>query len=129
MKLLVSVFGHQDNPAYLPRWPKVVVISYKMLQHLRTTMLEREWALLIVDESHHLRCSKKKSDPPEVCKNSFSSLMRFLSMASCVPFSMISWLTLITFDKHRDDSVTLSLTLHETSLTLSGDFVLFKKGW
>ncbi|EFH49584.1 SNF2 domain-containing protein [Arabidopsis lyrata subsp. lyrata] len=60
------VFGHQDNPAYLPRWPKVVVISYKMLQHLRTTMLEREWALLIVDESHHLRCSKKKSDPPEI---------------------------------------------------------------
>ncbi|KAL1196782.1 TATA-binding protein-associated factor BTAF1 [Cardamine amara subsp. amara] len=60
------VFGHQNNPAYLPKWPKVVVISYKMLQHLRTTMLEREWALLIVDESHHLRCSKKKSDPPEI---------------------------------------------------------------
>ncbi|XP_006286920.2 DNA annealing helicase and endonuclease ZRANB3 [Capsella rubella] len=60
------VFGHQNNPAYLPRWPKVVVISYKMLQHLRTTMLEREWALLIVDESHHLRCSKKKSDTPEI---------------------------------------------------------------
>ncbi|CAA7026960.1 unnamed protein product [Microthlaspi erraticum] len=60
------VFGHQNNPAYLPKWPKVVVISYKMLQHLRKTMLEREWALLIVDESHHLRCSQKKSETPEL---------------------------------------------------------------
>ncbi|KFK25159.1 hypothetical protein AALP_AA8G073500 [Arabis alpina] len=60
------VFGHQNNPAYLPKWPKVVVISYKMLQHLRKTMLEREWALLIVDESHHLRCSKKSSEPSEI---------------------------------------------------------------
>ncbi|CAN8298649.1 unnamed protein product [Cochlearia groenlandica] len=60
------VFGHQNNPAYLPRWPKVVVISYKMLQHLRKTMLEREWAFLILDESHHVRCSKKKSEPSEI---------------------------------------------------------------
>ncbi|ESQ40715.1 hypothetical protein EUTSA_v10012481mg [Eutrema salsugineum] len=60
------VFGHQNNPAYLPRWPKVVVISYTMLQHLRKTMLEREWALLILDESHHVRCSKKKSEPSEI---------------------------------------------------------------
>ncbi|WZY80175.1 hypothetical protein YC2023_026559 [Brassica napus] len=49
------VFGHQNNPAYLPRWPKVVVISYTMLQRLRKTMLEREWALLILDESHHIQ--------------------------------------------------------------------------
>ncbi|XP_010546167.1 PREDICTED: DNA annealing helicase and endonuclease ZRANB3 isoform X2 [Tarenaya hassleriana] len=60
------VFGHQNNPVYLSRWPKIVVISYTMLQHLRKTMLEREWALLIVDESHHLRCSKTKSEPAEI---------------------------------------------------------------
>ncbi|XP_050223840.1 uncharacterized protein LOC126673653 isoform X2 [Mercurialis annua] len=60
------VFGHQNNPAYLTRCPRVVVISFKMLQHLQKSMLEREWALLIVDESHHVRCSKKKSEPNEI---------------------------------------------------------------
>ncbi|CAI0560430.1 unnamed protein product [Linum tenue] len=54
------VFGHQNNPALLERKPRAVVISFKMLHHLRSTMLEREWALMIVDESHHLRCCKKK---------------------------------------------------------------------
>ncbi|KAL5544566.1 hypothetical protein UlMin_008350 [Ulmus minor] len=58
------VFGHQNNPAHLKRFPKVVVISYTMLHRLRKTMLEREWALLIVDESHHVRCTKK-SEPGE----------------------------------------------------------------
>lgn len=29
-------------------------------------MLEQEWALLIVDESHHVRCSKNKSEPNEI---------------------------------------------------------------
>lgn len=29
-------------------------------------MIERQWALLIVDESHHVRCSKKKSESNEV---------------------------------------------------------------
>jgi len=29
-------------------------------------MLDREWALLIIDESHHVRCSKKASEPEEV---------------------------------------------------------------
>jgi hypothetical protein len=51
---------------HLTRCPKVVVISYTMLHHLRKTMLEQEWALLIVDESHHVRCSKNKSEPNEV---------------------------------------------------------------
>ncbi|XP_015571924.1 DNA annealing helicase and endonuclease ZRANB3 [Ricinus communis] len=60
------VFGHQNNPAYLTRCPRVVVISFKMLHHLGKSMLEREWALLIVDESHHVRCSKKKSEPNEI---------------------------------------------------------------
>ncbi|KAM7269724.1 hypothetical protein ACFE04_025221 [Oxalis oulophora] len=60
------VFGHQDSPAHLTRCPKVVVISYTMLHRLRKTMLEREWAFMIVDESHHLRCSKKASEPEEI---------------------------------------------------------------
>ncbi|XP_027368431.1 DNA annealing helicase and endonuclease ZRANB3 [Abrus precatorius] len=60
------VFGHQDNPIYLTRSPRVVVISYTMLHRLRKNMLEREWALLIVDESHHVRCTKKTSEPGEI---------------------------------------------------------------
>nr|KYP55768.1 Zinc finger Ran-binding domain-containing protein 3 [Cajanus cajan] len=59
------VFGHLDNPVYLTRSPKVVVISYTMLHRLRKSMLEREWALLIVDESHHVRCTKK-TEPGEI---------------------------------------------------------------
>ncbi|KAI4343927.1 hypothetical protein L6164_011216 [Bauhinia variegata] len=60
------VFGHRDNPAYLTRCPRVVVISYTMLHHLRKSMLEREWAILIVDESHHVRCTKKASETGEI---------------------------------------------------------------
>ncbi|KAK6920937.1 HNH endonuclease [Dillenia turbinata] len=59
------VFGHENNPAYLTRSPKVVVISYTMLKHLQKSMIEREWALLIIDESHHLRSSKRFSEPGE----------------------------------------------------------------
>ncbi|POO01949.1 SNF2 domain-containing protein / helicase domain-containing protein / HNH endonuclease domain-containing protein [Trema orientale] len=58
------VFGHQNNPVHLKRCPKVVVISYTMLHRLRKSMLEREWSLLIVDESHHVRCTKK-AEPGE----------------------------------------------------------------
>ncbi|KAK8306220.1 hypothetical protein V6Z12_D03G113400 [Gossypium hirsutum] len=60
------VFGHRDNPAYLDKYPRVVVISYTMLKHLRKSMLEHEWALLIVDESHHLRCSRKSTESAEI---------------------------------------------------------------
>ncbi|KAK2970335.1 hypothetical protein RJ640_003303 [Escallonia rubra] len=60
------VFGHQNNPVNLARCPKIVVISYTMLQRLRKSMLEQEWALLIVDESHHVRCSKKPSESEEI---------------------------------------------------------------
>ncbi|KAK7852707.1 dna annealing helicase and endonuclease zranb3 [Quercus suber] len=66
MFLLTPVFGHRDNPAHLKRCPRVVVISYKMLHHLRKSMLDREWAFLIIDESHHVRCSKKASEPEEI---------------------------------------------------------------
>ncbi|WVZ21261.1 hypothetical protein V8G54_008583 [Vigna mungo] len=59
-----DVFGHQDNPIYLTRKPRVVVISYTMLHRLRKNMLELQWALLVVDESHHVRCTKK-TEPGE----------------------------------------------------------------
>ncbi|KAF5796880.1 putative DNA helicase chromatin remodeling SNF2 family [Helianthus annuus] len=55
------VFGHVNNPANLARPPKVVVISYTMLNHLKKSILKQKWALLIVDESHHVRCTKRKS--------------------------------------------------------------------
>ncbi|XP_056175340.1 uncharacterized protein LOC115666019 isoform X4 [Syzygium oleosum] len=60
------VFGHQNNPSHLQKWPKIVVISYKMLHHLRRSMLDQEWSLLIVDESHHIRASKKSAEPEEI---------------------------------------------------------------
>ncbi|XP_058070254.1 uncharacterized protein LOC131219229 isoform X2 [Magnolia sinica] len=59
------VFGHQNNLIYLTKCPKVVVISYTMLHRLRKTMLEREWALMIVDESHNMRCTKKIQESQE----------------------------------------------------------------
>ncbi|KAG0478252.1 hypothetical protein HPP92_012971 [Vanilla planifolia] len=59
------VFGHQNGLDYLERCPKIVVISYTMLSRLRRSMLNREWALMIVDESHNLRCTKKKSEHKE----------------------------------------------------------------
>nr|XP_010936358.1 DNA annealing helicase and endonuclease ZRANB3 isoform X1 [Elaeis guineensis] len=59
------VFGHQNNLEYLERFPKVVVISYTMLNRLRKSMLEQEWALMIIDESHNLRCTKQKSESEE----------------------------------------------------------------
>ncbi|XP_077223534.1 SNF2 domain-containing protein / helicase domain-containing protein / HNH endonuclease domain-containing protein isoform X2 [Tasmannia lanceolata] len=60
------VFGHQNNLIYLTKCPKVVVISFTMLHRLQKSMLDREWSLMIVDESHNVRCSKKKAEPEEV---------------------------------------------------------------
>lgn len=60
------VFGHQDNPARLPKCPRVVVTSFTMLRRLRKSMLEQEWATLVVDESHNLHCTKKASENEEV---------------------------------------------------------------
>jgi len=73
MFLLTPVFGHRDNPASLKRCPRVVVISYTMLRRLRKSMLQQEWAFLIVDESHHVRCSKKPSELEEVQTMSYIS--------------------------------------------------------
>ncbi|XP_015071058.1 DNA annealing helicase and endonuclease ZRANB3 [Solanum pennellii] len=60
------VFGHQDNPARLPKCPRVVVTSFTMLRRLRKSMLEQEWATLVVDESHNLHCTKKASENEEI---------------------------------------------------------------
>uniref|UniRef100_A0A803L9E9 DNA annealing helicase and endonuclease ZRANB3 n=1 Tax=Chenopodium quinoa TaxID=63459 RepID=A0A803L9E9_CHEQI len=60
------VFGYKDNPVHLKRRPKVVVISYTMLKRLRDSIMKWEWSVMIVDESHHIRCSKKKSEPGEI---------------------------------------------------------------
>lgn len=76
MFLLTPVFGHRDNPTSLKRCPRVVVISYTMLHRLQKSMLEQEWAFLIVDESHHVRCSKKGSESEEVQTVTYISLYR-----------------------------------------------------
>ncbi|XP_075112779.1 uncharacterized protein LOC107811423 [Nicotiana tabacum] len=60
------VFGHKDNPARLPKCPRVVVISYTMLRRLRRNIVEQEWATLVVDESHNLRCTKKACENDEI---------------------------------------------------------------
>ncbi|XP_052180082.1 uncharacterized protein LOC127793271 isoform X4 [Diospyros lotus] len=60
------VFGRENNPIHLTRCPRVVVISYTMLNRLQRSILGQEWALLIVDESHHVRCTKKSSEPGEI---------------------------------------------------------------
>ncbi|KAK1679074.1 hypothetical protein QYE76_039922 [Lolium multiflorum] len=56
------VFGRQDSLDYLDACPKVVIISYKMLSHLRKSMITRRWALMIIDESHNIRCTKMKQE-------------------------------------------------------------------
>ncbi|KAL6574198.1 hypothetical protein OROHE_001102 [Orobanche hederae] len=60
------VFGHQNNPARLLKCPKVVITSYTMLNRLRKSMSQHDWAVLIVDESHHVRCSKQISESDEI---------------------------------------------------------------
>ncbi|XP_071701949.1 uncharacterized protein [Rutidosis leptorrhynchoides] len=58
------VFGHVNNPANLARFPRVVVISYTMLHNLKKTFSKQKWALMVVDESHHVRCTKRKLSEP-----------------------------------------------------------------
>ncbi|KAJ1291737.1 hypothetical protein BS78_02G339000 [Paspalum vaginatum] len=53
------VFGRQDSLEHLSATPRAVIISYQMLYRLRESMANRTWALMIVDESHNLRCTKK----------------------------------------------------------------------
>lgn len=59
------VFGHQNNPSDLAKCPKIVVVSYTMLSRLQKSMLAMKWGLMIVDESHNLRCTKKMTECDE----------------------------------------------------------------
>lgn len=61
-----SVFGRQDSLEHLNATPRAVIISYKMLSRLRESMVNRTWALMIVDESHNIRCTKKQEEKNEV---------------------------------------------------------------
>ncbi|PVH65178.1 hypothetical protein PAHAL_2G436900 [Panicum hallii] len=54
------VFGRQDSLEHLSATPRAVIISYQMLSRLRESMANRTWALMIVDESHNIRCTKKE---------------------------------------------------------------------
>lgn len=60
------VFARQNSVDYLEACPKVVVVSYRMLNRLRKSMIGRKWALMIIDESHNIRCTKKKFEKDEV---------------------------------------------------------------
>ncbi|GJN32970.1 hypothetical protein PR202_gb21522 [Eleusine coracana subsp. coracana] len=55
---LFSVFGHQDRLEKLGATPKAVIISYNMLTRLQESMVKRSWAVMIIDESHNIRCTK-----------------------------------------------------------------------
>ena len=73
-----SVFGRKDNPVHLKRRPKIVVISYTMLSRLKESIMQLRWEIVIIDESHHIRCSKKKLEPREV--NHFSDFYLELTL-------------------------------------------------
>jgi hypothetical protein len=60
------VFGRKNDPAKQMRMRKVVVVSYTMMKHLRRSMVSLKWGMLIVDESHNLRCTQKKLPCEEV---------------------------------------------------------------
>ncbi|KAJ3673121.1 hypothetical protein LUZ60_006495 [Juncus effusus] len=59
------VFGHQNSLDYLEHCPKVVIISYRMLSRLKRSMIDKKWGLMIIDESHNIRCTKKKAESEE----------------------------------------------------------------
>ncbi|ONM59413.1 uncharacterized protein [Zea mays] len=59
------VFGRQDSLEHLNATPRAVIISYQMLSRLRESMVNRTWALMIVDESHNIRCTKKLEEKYE----------------------------------------------------------------
>ncbi|XP_057831961.2 uncharacterized protein LOC131042656 isoform X2 [Cryptomeria japonica] len=59
------VFGHRDNITDAVEGPKIVVISYTMLSRLQKSMVNVKWGLVIIDESHNLRCTKKMIEREE----------------------------------------------------------------
>lgn len=64
------MFGRQDSLEHLNATPRAVIISYQMLSRLRESMANRTWALMIVDESHNIRCTKKHEEKNEVMMSS-----------------------------------------------------------
>ena len=61
------MFGRKNDLVQNMQPPQVVVISYFMLARLRRSMVSHKWGMLIVDESHNLRCTLKKAECEEVC--------------------------------------------------------------
>ncbi|KAG0605049.1 hypothetical protein M758_9G027500 [Ceratodon purpureus] len=59
------VFGQKNDLAENMELPRVVVISYHMLTRLRESILSRKWGMVIVDEAHNLRCTRKKVECDE----------------------------------------------------------------
>jgi hypothetical protein len=72
--IVVAVFGRKNNLTESMELPKVVVISFHMLARLRESMLSRKWGMVIVDEAHNLRCTRKKVECDEVCLVSIHTL-------------------------------------------------------
>ena len=54
------IFSSADKPPWAT--PKIVIVSYKMVQRLRSDLLRRAWGLVIVDESHTLRTPMSRSE-------------------------------------------------------------------
>jgi hypothetical protein len=98
--LCFSVFGRQDSLDYLDACPKVVIISYKMLSHLRKSMITRRWALMIIDESHNIRCTKMKQENNQVvilsCKNPVPPIHKGNLVLSIFGISYFATLVIIT---------------------------------
>eukprot|EP00850_Spirogloea_muscicola_P002849 SM000011S19027 [mRNA] locus=s11:399749:406722:- [translate_table: standard] len=61
------VFGRKDYvDSTEGRLPKVVVTSYTMLPRIRASLSRIQWGMVIVDESHNMRTSKKTYECEEV---------------------------------------------------------------
>eukprot|EP00850_Spirogloea_muscicola_P005681 SM000026S08930 [mRNA] locus=s26:539501:546330:- [translate_table: standard] len=61
------VFGRRDDvDGKEGRLPKVVVTSYTMLPRIRASLSCIQWGMVIVDESHNMRTSKKLYECEEV---------------------------------------------------------------
>jgi SNF2 family DNA or RNA helicase len=82
----IAVFGRKNNLADNAKTPKVVVISYTMLKRLRKNMMRHKWAVLIVDESHNLRCTRNKVECEEVFISSNGLSTKISSLLFCNTF-------------------------------------------
>lgn len=60
-----------------------------MLHRLRKSILQQKWSLLIVDESHHVRCAKKSSEPEEVNVHTIFSIFLGLLLDAIFFFQLV----------------------------------------